>query len=135
MDRHPRPPSQTSHALALMMAMFVTWTLGVGGLMERVFFLDPGLVHGGPMAASRRQRDAPQLTASFAPDSVPSTGERVQIVTYPLRLVLHGHVCRVTDAVERIPPVLIQSSEQSVEVVGCRAGQRHELEGLADSTG
>jgi len=23
-----------------MMAMFVTWTLGVGGLMERVFFVE-----------------------------------------------------------------------------------------------
>jgi hypothetical protein len=26
--------------LALMMAMFGTWTLGVGGLMERVFFVE-----------------------------------------------------------------------------------------------
>jgi hypothetical protein len=40
MDRHPRPPSQTSHALALMMAMFVTWTLGMGGLMEGVFLVE-----------------------------------------------------------------------------------------------
>ena len=63
-----------------------------------------------------------------------SAGESVQVVTHPLRLAVQGHVRHVMHAVERILRVLVQRSEQSVEVVGCRTGGRHELEGLTDST-
>ena len=67
--------------------------------------------------------------------SKPSAGKSVKIISYALRLILHRHVCRVMDGVERSLWVLVQCSEQRVEVLRCRAGLRHEFEGLADSAG
>ena len=60
--------------------------------------------------------------------------DRVQIVTHPPRFVDDWHVCYVSNAVECARRVRGQRSEQCVEVVRFRTGDRDQFERLTYCT-
>src|SRR5271165_6644018 len=78
--------------------------------------------------------EVPLVGRSLAPHAALGRAQprhRVQIFTHPFRLVIKRHVRRVVYAVQGTLRVLIESGEQSIEILLCQTFDGDEFEGLA----